>query len=52
VDSLNEEVNDIYLKKIEFCTQKFSEFMLHNECNKETFQQLISSCAGNKLNLS
>lgn len=48
VDSLTDEVNDIYLKKIEFATQKFSEFLLNDKvCNRDIFQELASISIAN-----
>lgn len=51
VDSLTEEVNDIYLRKIEFCSEKFSKFMLSGAV-RDIFQELDSFSHTNKVNSS
>ncbi|XP_037038538.1 mutS protein homolog 5-like [Bradysia coprophila] len=53
VDSLTEEVNDVYLRKVEFCTESFSKFMLNGGvCDENTFGHLESLSHTNKANFS
>lgn len=44
-----EEINEIYLKKIEFCAQKFSGFMSNRMAShRDTFRQLTEFNIANK----